>query len=169
VECLQDIEIQMRLFRQFRTTEITEEEIQIWRAVYFGIDRVKPEEFSNDLEAVTWREILCGTGPAHRCPILTEEITDQEITEWREDYEKLEKINFEEVRKRYNVKFERDEYYEPPYQECDWTNTSWNRTRRPVQWPAESTIFPWIEEAFPGVILDENKRHGPNHRDGYRA
>lgn len=117
VECLQDQEIQMRMFRQFRTTEITDEEIAVWKAIYFGLDPTKPENFSQDKEAVTWREILCGVGPAHRCPILTGEITEQEISEWKEDYEKLKNINFAEVRKKYNVQFESDPYCDPPHQD----------------------------------------------------
>ncbi len=103
VEMLQDVEIQMRLLRQFRTTEITDEEIAIWKAISFGIDRTPSDEYDQSAEAVTWREILGCTGPGFRCPILTDPITQQEINEWGVEYEKLKNIDFEAVKKKYGL------------------------------------------------------------------
>jgi hypothetical protein len=148
VEHLQDVEIQMRLLRQFRTTEITEEEIAAWKTIYFGLDPVKPGEYNTDPECVTWREILGCTGPGFRCPILTDEITQQEIDDWGAAYTKFKNIDFDEVRKKYNVKFESDE--PPPYPEYEDFGWGCSKPAQPVQWPPESTIFPWVEDLTKG-------------------
>jgi hypothetical protein len=158
LEYLQDAEIQMRLLGKFRTTEITDEEIAIWKAISFGIDRTPSGELDQSPEAVTWRELLGCDGPGFRCPILTGEITQQEINEWGVEYEKLKKIDFEAVKKKYNVKFESD--HEPPYPEYDTSTPGdcWPpfQPTAPIQWPAESTIFPWVEDTRPKAnnILD---------------
>lgn len=121
-ECLQDQEIQMRLFRSFRTTEITEEEIAEWKLIYHGVPRPKPEEWENG-EAATWRDLVGYSGPGYRSPILTDEITEQEIDDWRSASQQIEKMNFAEIRKKYNVKFEseNDQHADCDVGEgCDW-------------------------------------------------
>lgn len=150
IEYLQDVEIQMRLLRQFRTTEITDEEVAVWKAIYFGFDPVSPAEYDQSEEAVTWREIIGCSGPGYRCPILTGPITEKEIDEWHNDYKNLKEVDFAALRKKYNVKFESDE--EPPYQ--DYGDGYYFQPTAPIQWPAESTIFPWIEETPIREILD---------------
>ena len=121
VECLQDIEIQMRMFRQFRTTEITDDELAAWKLVCFGVPPTKPEETVSP-EVRTWREILGCGGIAHRCPILTGEITETEIAEWTSANEQLGKMNLEEIRKKYKIKFESED--EEP--DLDWEGPLWD-------------------------------------------
>jgi hypothetical protein len=152
LEQLQDIEIQMRMLRQVRTNDFTEEELEIWKSISFGPKPTPPEEYDTSPECVTWRDILECNGPAHRCPILTGEITQQEVNEWGVEYEKLKKIDIEEVKKKYNVKLESDE--EKPYKDDGCNPPAASQRRKPIQWPSWSEIFPWVESVPYGEMFD---------------
>lgn len=130
LEQSQDIEIQLRMFRQLRTTEITEEEIAEWKTIYQGVEKPTPEDYTQDVESITWREILGCTGPAYRSPILTDEITQQEINEWGMEYEKFKKMDLAKIKKKYNVKFEREN-------EDEWLGI------RPE--PGLKDMFSWVD------------------------
>jgi len=51
--------------------------------------------------------------------IRTPEPTEEEIEGWKDAYEKLKKLDFEAVKKKYKVVFFRDEYCDEPYVEFD--------------------------------------------------
>ncbi len=141
-EFLQDVEIQMRLLGKFRTTEITEEEIADWKEVYFGPPKTEPEDFDKSEQCISWREMLGCNGPGFKCPILTDAITEQEISEWGEEYDKLKKIDIDEVRKKYNVKFESDE--EPPYP--IYQEDGSKKYRRPGSTECDiNWLYPWAD------------------------
>ena len=99
----QDLEIQKRMNKIIRTSDISEEEAVYWKDIVFGRSLPQPSEYI-DGEAKIWREILEQNGPAHRSPILTDDITEEEIVSWKEAEEQIKNMDLDALRNK--IEFE---------------------------------------------------------------